>query len=116
LLDHLERPTPENIAKARAMFEKAIALNARSPYAYAGLGAAYFEAGEDEKAIAAYIHSLALEPRDDVAFNLVALYARNGKRELAQGIIDRYIVPRGNTDLEKNARETLLTSDLNRAV
>lgn len=116
LLDHLERPTPENIAKARSMFEKAIALNARSPYAYAGLGAAYFEAGEDEKAIAAYIHSLALEPRDDVAFNLVALYARNGKRELAQGIIDRYIVPRGNAELATNARETLLTSDLNRAV
>jgi len=116
LLGGAEPPSPEQIEKSRKMFEKAIALNPRSPYAYAGLGASYFESGDDAKAISAYIHSLALEPRDDIAFNLVALYARNGKRDLAQGIIDRYITPRGNAQLAMDARETLATSDLNRAI
>ena len=116
LLDHTDRPTRADLDKARATFEKAISLNPRSQYAYAGLGATYFESGEDEKAITAYIQSLALEPRDDVAFNLVALYARNGKRELAENAIEHYITPRGNTDLANQARATLLTADLNRAI
>jgi len=102
--------------QARAMFEKALALNPRSATAYAGLAAAYSTNHEDEKAIAAYARSLAIEPQDDVAYNLVTIYVRLGKRDLAEKTIARYITPKGNAALENDAREALLALDLSRAV
>jgi tetratricopeptide (TPR) repeat protein len=106
---------PGEVERSRAMFEKAIALNPTSAYAYAGLGATYFDGGNDDKAIAAYSKSLSLDPRDDIALNLVTLYARSGKRDLAEAAIARYITPRGDADRAAQARDTLLMVDLNRA-
>jgi tetratricopeptide (TPR) repeat protein len=103
------------IEKSRAMFEKAIALNPSSAYAYAGLGATYFDGGNDDKAIEAYRRSLSLDPRDDIALNLVTLYARSGKRDLAEAAIARYITPRGDADRAAQARDMLLIVDLNHA-
>jgi len=102
--------------QARAMFEKALVLDPRSATAYAGLGAAYSMDHEDEKAIAAYLSSLAIEPQEDAAFNLVTIYVRNGKRDLAEKTIAKYITPKGNAALENEAREALLALDLNHAV
>ena len=115
LIDHVERPSTADVERARAMFTKAIGLNPRSAFAYAGLGATYFESGDDEKAIAAYNSSLAIEARDDIAYNLVMLYARGGRRDLAQRTIDRYITPRGNADLAAAAREILTRVDAQEA-
>jgi tetratricopeptide (TPR) repeat protein len=103
------------VEKSRTMFEKAIALNPSSAYAYAGLGATYFDGSNDDKAIEAYRKSLSLDPRDDIALNLVTLYARSGKRDLAEATIARYITPRGDADRAAEARDTLLMVDLNRA-
>src|ERR1051326_6669112 len=102
--------------QARAMFDKAIALNPRSATAYAGLAAAYSMNHEDEKAIGAYLHSLAIDPQDDVAYDLVTVYARTGKSDLAEKTIAKYITPKGNAALEDKAREALLTLDLNQAI
>ena len=72
--------------------------------------------GEDEKGIDAYAKSLALEPREEIAVNLVALYARNAKRDLAQQTIERYIANSKNPDSLVRAREALSMADLAEAV
>jgi len=111
-----DHPTAAELEKPRALFEKAIAINPASARAYAELGATYIAGGQDEKAIIAYLKSLSIEPRDDIAFNLVTAYARQGKRELAEKMIERYIVPGGDKDLLAEARESVLMIELNRAI
>jgi tetratricopeptide (TPR) repeat protein len=104
------------IGKLRAIFEKAIALNPRSPFGYAGLGATYLLNGDDDmKGISAYVKSLALDPHPEIAANLVALYARNGNRDLAAAAIARYIAPSGNAEALDSAREALFMADVARA-
>jgi tetratricopeptide (TPR) repeat protein len=109
--------TAAQIEKPRAMFEKAAALNPRSAAAFAGVGATYLlSEGDEEKGIAAYLKSLAIERREDVAVNLVTLYARIGRRDLAEKTIQRYLSSGSNPDAAAMARETLLVADLNRAI
>ena len=112
----LDSASSADKARAMLMFDQAVALNPRSALAYAGLGAAYSVNHEDQKAVDAYLRSLAIEPRDDTGYNLVTVYARMGKRELAEQTIAKYIMPKRNARLENEAREALLELDLSHAI
>src|SRR6185369_12641323 len=79
---HGAKSTPE-LLHARTLFQKAAQLAPQSARAWAGVGATYV-IGDDDPApgIAALEKSMSLAPgQDDVAYNLVQLYARGGRRD-----------------------------------
>src|SRR5205823_10900229 len=81
------------------------------------LGATYTFAGEDaRKGIAASSRAIQLSPAMiDVAADLVLLYARSGRAQLAKAMMDRFIVPSGETDIIAQATENLALADYVRA-
>lgn len=105
-------PSSESLA-ARALFEKALALDPRDANAWAGIGATYMFTREDAKpGIDALEKSLAIEQQADVATNLVFLYARARRRTDARRVVDRIVEPAGDATLLAVARDNLLAADI----
>lgn len=76
-----------DMARARQLFEKALALHPDSPRALEGIGETYVHdtAADPAPGIDALQRSLALAPtQSDVAYNLVVLCARAGRRADAE--------------------------------
>ncbi|HJW93879.1 MAG TPA: tetratricopeptide repeat protein [Thermoanaerobaculia bacterium] len=108
---------PSELQRARKMFEKASELAPQSARAYAGIGATYVISDEDPAAgIAALEKSMSLAPgQDDVAYNLVQLYARAGRRDDAQRLFDDVVAKSGTPEMVREAREVILYADVLRA-
>ena len=106
------------IARARALFTKAVALAPQSPRAWAGLGATFVLGSDDDDAgIQALEKSLALAPgQREAAFGLAQLYARADRREDAQKLIDTVLVPAGDPALIAHARNSILGIDVRKAL
>lgn len=108
---------PAELQHARRLFEKAAELAPQSARAYAGIGATYV-ISEDDPApgIAALEKSMSLAPgQDDVAYNLVQLYARAGRRDDASRLFDNVVSKSGSPDAVRQCREAILFADLQRA-
>ena len=108
---------PGELLHARKLFEKAAQLAPQSARAYAGIGATYV-ISEDDPApgIAALEKSMSLSPgQDDVAFNLVQLYARAGRRDDASRLFESVVAKTGSPDAVRQCREAILFADVQRA-
>ena len=107
---------PSELQRARKLFEKAAELEP-SARAYAGIGATYVISDEDPASgIAALEKSMSLAPgQDDVAYNLVQLYARAGRRDDAQRLFDDVVAKSGTPEMIRQSRETILYTDVMRA-
>src|SRR5207244_8633979 len=101
------------VARARELYRSAIALNPSSVRAHAGLGATYIAGSDDTAAgIEALQRSLALAPaQEDVTFNLIALYARAGRRDDAAKLADSFPAS-ADPEMVRQARENVLIADL----
>lgn len=108
---------PKLVTRTREVFVKATELAPESARAWAGVGATYVVSADDPAAgIAALEKSLAIAPgQSDVAYNLVALYARAGRRDEAAGLIAKAIAPTGDPEMLRRAREAMAFADVNRA-
>src|SRR3954451_15258212 len=108
---------PSELIHARKLFEKAAELAPQSARAYAGIGATYVISDSDPAAgITALEKSMALAPgQDDVAYNLVQLYARGGRRDDAQRLFDDVVAKSGTPEMVREAREVILYADVLRA-
>ncbi len=106
--------TPPGILKARELFARSIRLRPALAEAYAGLGATYsFERGDLSDGIAALEKARRMLPsRMDIAFNLVALYARHGDREKARDLVDDVLGRAGDPAMLAEAREAMVQGDL----
>jgi tetratricopeptide (TPR) repeat protein len=109
-----DRPSNEELVKTRRLFERSAQLDPMSARAWAGIGETYVGSTDPSApGIASLEKSLALTPGDEeAAFNLVQLYAREGRRADALKLIDRVIAPAGDRDLLARAREALVMADL----
>jgi len=107
---------PDKVARARELYRSAIARNPSSARAHAGLGATYIAGNDDAAAgIEALQRSLALAPaQEDVTFNLIALYARAGRRDDAAKLADSF-PSSADPEMIRQARENVLIADLRRA-
>ena len=108
---------PQELAHARKLFEKAAELAPQSPRAYAGIGATYV-IGDDDPApgIVALEKSMSLAPgQNDVAYNLLQLYARTGRRDDAAKLLEDVVAKTGTPDMVRSARESIVFIDLQRA-
>jgi tetratricopeptide (TPR) repeat protein len=107
---------PSELQHARKLFEKAAELEP-SARAYAGIGATYVISDDDPApGIAALEKSMSLAPgQDDVAYNLVQLYARAGRRDDAQRLFDDVVAKSGTPEMIRQSRETILYTDVMRA-
>jgi tetratricopeptide (TPR) repeat protein len=121
ILERIYREGTQNTAraevlKARKLLEKAVQLDPKSARGWAGLGATYVATQDDpETGIAALQKSLTLaRGQEDVAYNLVLLYAQNGRRDEAAKVVDTVIARKGNPKLLAQAREALLFADVRR--
>ena len=99
----------ERIEHARALAAKAISLAPDDVLANAVLGATYTFAGQDpRKGIAPSKHAFELAPSMiDVAVDLVVLYARAGRMAAAKAMVERFIVPSGETRYIEQAKQDL---------
>ena len=100
---------PKTLLQARDLFKRALAEKPDIVEAWAGLGSTYaFDSGEVGPGIAALEKALALAPgRVDVAIDLAELYARSGKRQRAEDLIER-IVRHSSDPKERAAGEAVL--------
>lgn len=107
------RRGPE-IARARGLFERAVQLDASSSRGYAGIGATYVISEEEATpGIAALEKSLSLAAsQEDVAFNLIQLYARVGRRADAQRVFDSILARSGDPEQVRQGREAVLLADV----
>ena len=105
------------VTRARKLFERAAQLDPQSARAYAGIGATYVISDDDPAGgIAALEKSMSLASgQDDVAFNLVQLYARAERRDNAQRLFDSVVSKSTNPEMVKQAREAILYIDVRRA-
>jgi tetratricopeptide (TPR) repeat protein len=106
----------DKVARARELYRSAITLNPSSARAHAGLGATYIAGNDDIAAgIEALQRSLALAPaQEDVTFNLIALYARAGRRDDAAKLAGTF--PSSvDPEMVRQARENVLIADLRHA-
>lgn len=108
---------PGELLRARQLFQKAAELAPQSARAYAGIGATYVISDDDPAAgIAALEKSMSLSPgQDDVAFNLVQLYARAGRRDDASRLFENVVSKSGSPDAIRQCREAILFADVQRA-
>jgi len=106
-----------DFTRSRQLFERAAQLDPASARAWAGIGATYIVSSGDFKAgIAALEKSLSLgAAQDDVAFNLVQLYARAGRREDAQRIVDSVLSKSSDPELIRRAHDAVVFADVKRA-
>jgi tetratricopeptide (TPR) repeat protein len=109
------QPDRKGLQRARDAFGRAVALQPEYGEAWARL--AYAQAEEDPDTLAAAAlgsfetaHRL-LPTRSDIAFNLVLAYARSGKRDRAQDVIEHTLVPHGTPDEVRRARSALVQEE-----
>ncbi len=104
------------VNRARTLFERATQLAPDSARAWAGLGATYVIADDaPAPGIAALEKSLALAPgQEDVAFNLVQLYAWADRVEEATRMLS-VVSFTGNRESIRQCRESILFSHLHHA-
>jgi len=105
------------VTRARTLFERATQLAPDSARAWAGVGATYV-IGDDAPAagISALEKSLSLAPgQDDVAFNLVQLYARANRIDDATRMLNDVVERTGNREAIRQCRESILFSQLQHA-
>ena len=71
--------TKKDNANAIASLEKAVKLDDKDPVAQSGLGVAYRQAGELDKAERAFVRAIEMKPQAEFYFNLATVYRRQGK-------------------------------------
>lgn len=103
-------PGPQEMRQAREAFARAVALQPDFGEAWARL--AFAQAQEDPpppEAVHAFetAHKL-LPTRTDIAFNLMLVCARTGRRDRAQDILDHVIALRGTPDELRRAQAALI--------
>jgi Flp pilus assembly protein TadD len=106
-----------DVAHARQLFERAVQLDPASSLGHAGLGATYvISDGDVAPGIAALEKSLALAAsQEEVAFNLIQLYARARRRNDAQRIFDTVVARSEDPELVRQGREAVLQADVQAA-
>lgn len=94
--------------------EKKVSENPDDIAAWTNLGNLYFDAGNHEKAILAYIKSLELNPNNaDVMTDLGIMYRRNGQPETAVATFDKAIKIDPNHETARYNKGVVLMHDLN---
>lgn len=104
------KPGPEEMRRAQEAFARAVALQPDFGEAWARL--AYTQAQQEPPppdAVASFetAHKL-LPTRLDIAYNLLLLCARTGRRDRAQEILDHVIAVRGTPDDLRRAQSALI--------
>jgi Flp pilus assembly protein TadD len=110
-------PGPGSLRQARAALTRAVALRPDFGEAWARLGYTY-QAEEELPAEAIQALETAhrlLPSRTDIAYNLAVVYARTGKPEKAEELIERVLVPQAGPEQVESAREALLDEVYRRA-
>jgi tetratricopeptide (TPR) repeat protein len=113
----LDDPQPDSLRAARAALTRVVALRPDFGEAWARLGYTYqAEESMDENAvhILETAHRL-LPSRMDVAHNLALAYARTGRRDQAEELIEHVLAPQAEPDEVLSAREALLDEDYRHA-
>jgi Flp pilus assembly protein TadD len=115
LLDH-PAPAADDVARARALYTKAVTINPDAGHAYAGLGMTYLVGDGDPKAgIAALEKVRELDPDNlDAVANLALLYLRTNRRADAVRLIDGPLATA--TDERQRVQDALLLVDANAAI
>ncbi|HEX3580813.1 MAG TPA: tetratricopeptide repeat protein [Thermoanaerobaculia bacterium] len=110
-------PARSDVDKARRIAGAGLKRAPSDPDLLATMGATYTFAGEDPKAgIAWSAKAFSIAPsRIDVACDLVLLYARAGKPNLAKAMIDRVIARSERQDLLEAAAQNLTLADFETA-
>ena len=105
------------VARLRALYRHAIALDGQRSRPWAGLGFTYLLGdGDPSEGIAALKRCLELEPANfEAAFNLVLLYARNGRADHAAALVERVVRHAPDPTLLGQARDAVLVVELARA-
>jgi len=115
--DLLENPGPDSLLRARAALARVVKLRPELGEAWASLGYTY--QNEDRlppEAVQALETAHRLLPaRLDVAHNLALAYARTGRPDRAEELIQRVLAPGGDAEKVESAREALLEEELRRA-
>ena len=94
--------------------EKETALHSDNVAAWVQLGNLYFDANQVEKAIAAYKHSLTLDPGNaDVLTDLGVMYRRNGRPREAIKVFDRAILVNPRQEAAYFNKGVVFLHDLN---
>ena len=108
----------ETLLNARKAFERSAELDPGSALAWTGIGATYVFTNEDPATgIAALEKSLMLAPGDvHAAFHLVQLYAREGRRDEAQKLIDTVLRSGAKKEMLDFAREAVRRGSLNASI
>jgi tetratricopeptide (TPR) repeat protein len=115
LLDHSSPPAAD-VARARALYERAVAINPDAGHAYAGLGMTYLVGDGDPAAgIAALEKARQLDPDNlDAVANLALLYIRTNRRAEAMKLIDGPLADAA--DRRNRVQDALLLMDANAAI
>ncbi len=115
LLDH-SSPAADDVARARALYTRAVAINPDAGHAYAGLGMTYLVGDGDPNAgIAALGKARELDPDNvDAAANLALLYLRTNQRAEAVKLINGPLAEA--TDSRQRVQDALLLMDANAAI
>lgn len=115
LLDRQSR-SPADLLKARALYERAIALNPDAAHAWAGLGMTFVEGeGDPKTGVTALEKAVKLDPHDLDSFaNLALLYLHNGRRADAVRLVEGPLAGAG--DRRVRVQDALLTFDANAAI
>ncbi len=99
-------------ARARPLFQRATELDPRSARAWGGLGATYIGSDDVKPGIAALEKSLSLAgAQEDVAFSLIQLYGRAGRRDDARRLYDTVLAHGDDPQMRRRARESLHVAD-----
>jgi tetratricopeptide (TPR) repeat protein len=105
-----DKPGPAELRLARDAFARAVALQPEFGEGWARL--AFAQAQEDPmpaEAVRAFETAHRLLPtHTDIAYNLVLAYARTGRRERAQEVIDHVLAVHGKPDEVQRARAALV--------
>jgi tetratricopeptide (TPR) repeat protein len=105
---------PEDLLKARVIFERMTRETPGSVEAWAGLGSTYAYAGGDiAPGMDALERARALAPsRVDIAANLCLLYARGGQRVRARELYERVVSRSDDPALRLAGREAVFWGDV----
>jgi tetratricopeptide (TPR) repeat protein len=108
---------PKALLQARDLFKRAVKDSSDIVEAWAGLGSTYaFDSGNVSPGITALEKALALAPgRVDVAVDLAELYARSGKRQRAEDLIDRVVRHSSDPQQRSAGEAVLLRADVSEA-
>jgi tetratricopeptide (TPR) repeat protein len=102
------------LVRARELFQRTTRAAPEIAEAWAGLGATYvYDKGDLAPGIAALEKARQLLPsRIDIAINLAGLYARGGRRDRAQDLVDRVISGSNDPELRAAGKGLLFRADL----